>query len=110
MRAISKEPVPYVCEMDRSLPEEEQTVFWVKPKTHQAVNKAMERYGGTFTEDSAGYKTYNVPKLDEADQRVCDKCGRKFPADELEDCWGCSRIFCRYCIGDHDCTPEDPEQ
>ena len=48
--------------------------------------------------------------LDEADQKACEKCGRGFPVEELEDCWGCSRIFCHNCINNHDCTPEEVEQ
>ena len=69
MRAISKKSVPYVCESDRSLPKEEQTVFLIKPKTYQEVNNAMRRYGGTFKEDGQGFKDYDVSKLNSADQQ-----------------------------------------
>ena len=69
MRAISKEPVGYVCKSDRGLPRKEQTVFYIVPKTYQEVNKAMGRYGGTFKEEADGRKIYDVPKLNEADQQ-----------------------------------------
>lgn len=73
MRGISKKPVAYICEADRALPKEEQTIWWLKPKTYQEVNEAMGRYGRTFTEEKDGYKNYNVARLNRADQEEwCD--------------------------------------
>ena len=69
MKSVSREAKPYVCEADRSLPEKEQTVFWIKPKTYQEVNRSMGRYGSAFTEDNKGFKVYHVNKLNEADQK-----------------------------------------
>lgn len=68
MRAISKKPICYVCEEDRSLPQEEQTKFWIQPKTHQEANRMMKRYGGSYSENSKGYRDYSVNKLNVADQ------------------------------------------
>ena len=68
MRGISKKPVKYVCECDKGLPEKEQTVFWLKPKTYKEVNSAMGRYSGAVKEDQEGQKHYNINRLNSADQ------------------------------------------
>jgi len=68
MRAISNEPIPYVCEMDRAEDKKNKTIFWIRPKTYREVNRAMKRYGGSFREDQKGFKDYDDIKLNVADQ------------------------------------------
>lgn len=68
MKAISKKPICYVCEEERSLPQDEQTKFWIQPKTHQEANRMMKRYGGTYNENAKGFREYDVNKLNNADQ------------------------------------------
>ena len=68
MRAISNEAIAYVCEMDRDEKPEYKTVFWIRPKTYREVNRAMKRYGRTFTEDGKGFKDYDNHRLNTADQ------------------------------------------
>ncbi len=69
MKAISKQPKPYILKADRGLKEEEQTVFWIKPKTARDVNEAMNSYGPAIKETPEGYKEYNTNKLNEADKK-----------------------------------------
>lgn len=73
MRAISNEAIAYVCEMDRDEPKNKRTIFWIRPKTYREVNRAMKRYGRTFTEDQKGFKDYDDHRLNTADQdEWCD--------------------------------------
>jgi hypothetical protein len=60
MRGISKTPVPYLLDRDRNAPEEEQTTFWVRPRTGEDGAKIVARYSaaerttGAYREISEG--------------------------------------------------------
>jgi len=67
MKAISLEPKAYIVEEERGLTREEQTIFWIKPKTHHESNLMTARYGATYVEDRKGFRKYNTGRLDAAD-------------------------------------------
>jgi hypothetical protein len=68
MKAINfEEPVPYVCEEERALPIEDQTVFHIKPKTHKEANRTVALYAGAGRDGRKGYRELNKSKLDSAD-------------------------------------------
>ena len=67
MKAIERVPHPYVVEEDRALPIEEQTVFWIIPKTHREANLTIKRYGESSKDTRKGYRELNANKLDIAD-------------------------------------------
>jgi hypothetical protein len=68
MRGITLEPVPYILEDDRGKKDKnEQTVFWVKPKTHHEANKTLSRYSAAGREGRSGYRDLHSGKLDSAD-------------------------------------------
>ncbi len=59
--------IPYVCEEERSLPKEQQTVFWLKSKTHSEANKTLSRYAAAGKDGRGGFRELNANKLDTAD-------------------------------------------
>jgi hypothetical protein len=78
LRGVTSEYIPYVPEDDRSSPLNEQTIFWIKPKTGHDSNKTMQRYIGATKENTRkGIREVNVIKLDTADQEefmsICNK-------------------------------------
>ncbi len=90
MRAISKAPVPYVPVCERGNEPDKQTVFWIKPKTYEEVNRAMKRYGGAVKDSSDGYKAYDDNKLNSADQEEWKAVVTKienfeFPSDFVDE-------------------------
>ncbi len=67
MKALDFQPIPYVIEEERGLPTKEQTVFWIKPKSHQAANKTLSRYASCGRDGRKNYRELNPGKLDAAD-------------------------------------------
>lgn len=62
----------YILEDDRSLPKEEQTVFWIKPKDGAAANRTTARYLKTI-EETRGRRELNVSASNAADiEEFCD--------------------------------------
>lgn len=69
MRGISRKPFPYICEVDKGKPKEEQTVFYLLPiKQKEAVeilenyNKAMKRNSITGNDDIDGSRWMGAGK------------------------------------------------
>lgn len=67
MRGRSSAPVPYRCEEDRSLPEEEQTIFWVTCKNNSMANETVRRYTRARRDTRDGGTDYDPRMLDTAD-------------------------------------------
>ena len=67
MQGISRKPVPYVPEDDRSSPLDEQVVFWIQPKRGKEANISLARYAGAGKDDRKGYRKISTNKLDNAD-------------------------------------------
>lgn len=67
MKGITLESTPYICEEERGAPTSEQTVFWIKPKTHHEANKTLSRYAAAGRDGRQGYKELHTGKLDSAD-------------------------------------------
>jgi len=67
IKGISRDSVPYVPEEDRTSPFEEQTIFWIKPKTGKEANRTMQRYAACGRDARKGYRELNVRKLNNAD-------------------------------------------
>ncbi len=59
--------IPYVCEEERSLPKEQQTIFWLKSKTHSEANKTLSRYAAAGKDGRGGFRELSSKKLDTAD-------------------------------------------
>jgi|GEM_PF-5595864 len=49
-RGISTEPIPYVLEADRGLRSEEQTVFYIKPRSGHDENYITKQYLNAYIE------------------------------------------------------------
>lgn len=69
MRGVSRKPFPYVCEVDKGSPKEEQTIFYLLPiKQKEAVeilenyNKAMKRNSITGNDDIDGVRWVGASK------------------------------------------------
>lgn len=77
IKGVEKTAIPYVLEDDRTSPVNEQTVFWITPKTGHDSNRSLQRYAATGREGRKGYRELNVTKLDSADQeeflQICNK-------------------------------------
>lgn len=77
MRGVSRKPVAYVCEDDRSLPSDEQTVFWLTCKNNEDTNKTLRRYARAAKDGRDGQKEYDDRLLTAADKEefmtVCSK-------------------------------------
>jgi|TARA_Y100000310_G_scaffold321085_1_gene378273 hypothetical protein len=77
MRGVSRQPIAYVCESDRDLPTEEQTVFHLIPKNNQMANESIRRYARAASEGRSGAREYDDRLLSVADieefQAVCLK-------------------------------------
>jgi len=67
IKGVSRDPIPFVVEEDRNSPMEEQTIFWIKPKTGHEANQTMARYAAAGRDGRKGYRDLNVGKLDNAD-------------------------------------------
>jgi len=89
-RGISeKELYPYVLEADRGLPEEQQTVFHMKPKTGHDANVQTKVYLKAYREKDGGSRDLDVPMADAADianfKSTCKKIENfVFPDDYYE--------------------------
>ena len=90
-RGISrKELYPYVLESDRGLPEDQQTVFWMRPKTGHDANQQTKIYLRAYVEKDNGMRDLNVKEADKADilnfQNVCEQIENfAFPEDYYEE-------------------------
>ena len=77
MRGVSRKPVPYVCEDDRALPSDEQTVFWLTCKNNEDTNKTLRRYARASKDGRDGQREYDDRLLTVADKEefmtVCSK-------------------------------------
>ena len=77
MRGISRQPIAYVCESDRDLSTEEQTIFHLVPKNNQMANESIRRYARAASENRGGAREYDDRLLSVADieefQAVCLK-------------------------------------
>ncbi|MFV2014552.1 MAG: hypothetical protein ACC656_03935 [Candidatus Heimdallarchaeota archaeon] len=68
IRGVEQKEIPYVLEDDRSSPVEDQTVFWISPKTGHDNNKTLQRYSMATKTNRKGYQEINPNKMDVADQ------------------------------------------
>jgi len=66
IRGVSREPVPFIPEEERS-ETENPTIIWIRPKTGHQANVTMQRYASAGREGRKGYRELNVNKLDNAD-------------------------------------------
>lgn len=66
IRGVSREPVAYVPE-DQRTEKEDQAVIWIRPKTGHAANQTMSRYAAAGRDGRKGYRDLSVTKLDAAD-------------------------------------------
>tara|TARA_Y100000004_G_scaffold195565_1_gene262916 strand:+ start:1357 stop:1788 length:432 start_codon:yes stop_codon:yes gene_type:complete len=77
MRGVTREAMPYVCEADRDLPENEQTTFWLIQKNNKMQNESIRRYARASSEGRGGAREFDDRKLSAADieefQAVCTK-------------------------------------
>jgi hypothetical protein len=77
MKGLSREPVTYICEDERGLPKEEQTVFHLIPKNPQMANETVRRYARASVEGRNGQREYDDRALTAADieefQALCVK-------------------------------------
>ena len=77
MRGVSRQPIAYVCESDRDLATEEQTIFHLIPKNNQMANESIRRYARAASEGRGGARGYDDRLLAVADieefQAVCIK-------------------------------------
>ncbi len=67
IKGVSKQPVPYIPEIERGA-KENQTIFWIKPKTGHQANQSIARYASARKDGRKGTTDLNVGKLDGADQ------------------------------------------
>ena len=70
MKGISYEPVPWVHPDDMMLPEEEQTIFYIKQKGIEATNVSVARYNRMAKSrqaGAAGVEDYSPGELTRAD-------------------------------------------
>lgn len=68
VRGISKnDTIAYIPEDDRGLPEEQQTVFHIKPKTGHESNIQTKHYMKGISEKPDGSRDMDVSKIDSAD-------------------------------------------
>ncbi|TRZ83228.1 hypothetical protein D4R86_00895 [bacterium] len=90
LRGISeKELYPYVPEGERGLSEEQQTVFYMKPKTGHDANVQTKVYLKAYREKDGGIRDLEVPQADAADvanfKATCKKVENfVFPNDYYE--------------------------
>jgi len=89
MKGVSRKPVPYVCEDDRGLPADEQTVFWLTCKNNDDSNKTIRRYARAAKDGRVGTREYDDRILSAADKEefmtVCSKVGNwAFSAEYIE--------------------------
>ena len=77
MKGVSRKPVPYVCEDDRSLSSDQQTVFWLICKNNEDTNKTLRRYARASKDGRDGHREYDDRLLTVADKEefltVCQK-------------------------------------
>lgn len=67
-RGISKKTlIPYILQEDRGLPEEQQTVFHIKPKTGHEDNVQTSYYLKAIEETPDGKREMDVQQADRAD-------------------------------------------
>lgn len=91
VRGISKnDAVAYIPEDDRGLPEEQQTVFHIKPKTGHESNIQTKHYMKGISEKPDGSRDMDVSKIDSADVANFQATVKKvenyaFPQDFYED-------------------------
>lgn len=67
VRGVSKKSIGYVLEDDRGNSIQEQSVFWIKPKTGEDNNKTLKRYASTYRDGRKGQREVDVNKLNAAD-------------------------------------------
>lgn len=67
-RGANTKPQPYVLEIDRALPVEEQTIFWIKCKNTVMGNATLQRYTRAQRANADGSSEYDVRKLQLADK------------------------------------------
>lgn len=67
IKGVEKKAIPYVLEDDRMNSVDEQTIFWINPKTGHDSNRTLQRYAGASKDGRKGYRELNVGKLDSAD-------------------------------------------
>lgn len=84
IKGVSKEPVPYVPEVERDNIEN-PTAFWIKPKTGRDANESMRRYAAASKEGRKGYRDLDVRKLNSADIEEFINCVIKVENYEFSD-------------------------
>jgi len=88
IKGVSRKPIPFIPEEERAV-KENQTVFWITPKTGHEANKSMSRYAAAGRDGRKGFRELDVTKLDNADlQEFLDIISKvenfAFPEDEKE--------------------------
>ena len=88
IKGVSRNPIPFVPEEERSVTED-QTVFWLRPKTGHAANVTMQRDASAGRDGRKGYRELNVNKLDNADlaefMDICSKVENWYFSDQFPD-------------------------
>tara|TARA_R100000458_G_C8275331_1_gene250384 strand:+ start:1300 stop:1767 length:468 start_codon:yes stop_codon:yes gene_type:complete len=88
IRGVSKKPIPYLPEEERSNTED-PTVFHLVPKTGHQSNVTMQRYAAAGRDGRKGYRELNVNKLDNADLAefldICVKVENWYFSDQYPD-------------------------
>lgn len=84
IKGVSKEPIPYVPEIERDN-HDNPTVFWIKPKTGRDANESMRRYAAASKEGRKGYRDLDVRKLNSADIEEFINCVIKVENFEFSD-------------------------
>ena len=79
-RGVPNEPIAYVLAADRGLPSEEQTIFYIKPKTGRDANKVTKFYIGAYIEKDEGGRD-----LDERAANAADVSAFKFLVKRIEN-------------------------
>ena len=67
IKGAPKRAFPYALEDDLVNPVEQQTIFWIRPKTGHDANRTLARYSQCGRDGRKGYRELNVVKLDAAD-------------------------------------------
>jgi len=77
MRGINQAPVKYICEDERGLDGDEQTVFWLIAKNNRMANESISRYAKARKDGRDGASDYDDRLLSAADKAefvtVCQK-------------------------------------
>lgn len=104
IRGISKDDIlRYVPECERDLLPEEQTVFWIRPRTGADANAVLSKYSPAMKDEAGGRRSMDVQRMNSADlsnfltavQKVENFlfAGEESPTAEIQEEDGLTRIW-----------------